>query len=202
MIMQPLVPDGPLLSVEQFLEQSEELPEGGRWTELQEGAVIVLSPPTTEHGTAVFNLTKRLAAALQSADQPAYACFELGLILRRSPGTLRRPAVSLFSSSPKFAHCDAVATAEVPDVVIEVASSRDRRLALHDRIAAYHNWTVNEVWVLDPAEKCVYVSRRGGATNRLAEQQTLHGRSPLEEFQIPVAELFAEPEWWLGKKQK
>lgn len=183
------------LSVEEFVARFNELPEGGRWTELDAGKVVTLSPPTIEHGTAVLNLGKALADYTQR-DPRGYACFELGLIVSREPPIVRFPAVSFFAGRPLFAESDNIATETRPVLVAEVASSPDRRRALESRIGAWLAWGVSLVWVLDPLAKAVQAFEPRGAARRYSTAESLAGGAALAGFALSVADLFKEPDWW------
>src|SRR5690242_16829515 len=108
------------LDAEQFAEQKYDLPEGGRWTELVSGKVVVLSPPDDAHGNIVRNLSKSLADYAHQS-QLGYACFELGLIVSRCPDTVRCPAACYFTSGERFAEADKAVTDACPAVVVEIA---------------------------------------------------------------------------------
>jgi Uma2 family endonuclease len=187
-----------LLTVEEFVERREELPDGGRWSELRAGKLIALAPPTIEHGTAVLNLTKALSEFSHHEsrrEQCGYACFELGLIVARSPDTLLFPAISYFAEGDRFAEADKAVTGTRPAVVVEVASTNDRRRGLDQRVAGWLEWGAKLVWVVDPQAKQVHAVETGHAGQRFGESQTLPGSGPLAGFELSVGELFKEPRW-------
>lgn len=187
-----------LLTVEQFIEQREELPDGGRWTELVAGKLVTLSPPTIEHGTVVLNLTKALSEFSHDAsrkDECGYACFELGLVLARNPDTLLFPAISYFSGGARFAEADKIVTETRPAAVVEIASTNDRRRGLEQRVTGWFDWGVGLVWVVDPQARQVQVVEKGQPARRLGEAQSVYGSGELAGFKIAVGELFREPKW-------
>lgn len=184
-----------LLTAEQFVAGRADLPDGGRWTELVAGRPVILSPPPLEHGTIVLNLSKALAAYTQQ-EQAGYACFDLGLIVSRDPDSTHFPAISYFTSGPMFAEADRGATETRPALVVEVASTNDRRRALDERISGWLDWGVRLVWVFDPTAKQVHVLEHGHAGRRLDEHQTLFGGLILSGFRANVGDLFKEPGWW------
>jgi Uma2 family endonuclease len=184
----------PLLSAEQFVAGRDELPDGGRWTELVAGKPVSLSPPTIEHGTAVLNLSKALAVHSQK-EQGGYACFELGLVIARDPDTAHFPAICYFTTGPMFAESDKVISETCPALVVEVASTNDRRKGMEQRITSWLDWGVRVAWVLDPQARQVHAFEKGRAGQRLAEHQTLPGGTVLSGFKIGVGELFREPGW-------
>lgn len=205
-----------IFTAEEFAECLPDLPDGGRWVELEAGVVSVLDQSDVAHGTIVLNLSKRLAEFLAGRrNEPVgYACYELGLIVARGPDTVRRPAVSFFASAGMFAETDNVVTESVPDLVIETATNSRVRRTIKGRIAEYHRHGVSTVWVADPVDRIVHIasrpwmgaSRRIHPVSRSAELRTvsagdqLSGNPMLPGFSLPVAELFAEPEWWSGRR--
>ena len=183
-----------LLTAEQFVVEREELPDGGRWTELVAGKAVTLSPPTIEHGTAVLNLSKALAE--YSRKEPGgYSCFELGLVTARNPDSVRFPAICFFTTGGLFAEADKVVTEVRPSLVVDVASTNDRRRGLEQRIIDWMEWGVKLVWVLDPQGKQVHAVEKGRAAQRLAEHHSLSGGTVLSGFQIGVGDIFKEPGW-------
>src|SRR5579864_2162436 len=115
-----------LMTAEQFIEGRDELADGGRWTELVAGQPVILSPPTIEHGNSILNLSKALADYSQK-EQGGYACFELGLAIARNPDTVHFPAICFFTTGDLFAEAEKVITEVRPALVVEVASTNDRR---------------------------------------------------------------------------
>ena len=188
------MPAPEFLTVERFIAEREELPDGGRWTELLAGRLVIRQPPTIEHGTAVLNLSKALADFTQR-ERGGYACFDLGLIVARNPDTVQFPAVSYFAHGPMFAEADKVATETAPALVAEIASTNDRRRGLQQRVAAWLEWGVRLVWVLDPDQKQVHVFQKNVQAHPRSAHQSLLGGTVLTGFDTNVGSLFEEPRW-------
>lgn len=183
-----------LLTAEQFAACREELPDGGRWTELRAGRVVTLSPPEMEHGTTILNVSK--AIALHVRPDEGYACFDLGFIMSRGPDTVRFPPISFFTAGPAFAESEKIVTETRPGLIVEVASSNDRRRNLAERVTGWLDWGAQLVWILDTHAKQAHVFERGGQPRRLASHHTLRGGSILSTFEANVGDLFKEPSWW------
>lgn len=179
------------LTVEQY---EDRLLEGDRWIELVGGRLIRLEPPDEVHGDVVRNLSRPIANFVKSSPD-IYACFELPLILSREAATVRCPAISCFQSPDRFAELDKVATETLPLLVIEVASTNDRRDGMSDRVNGYLNAGIKAVWVIDPVTKHVHQFHPPKHGIMLKETQTLQGSPILEGFQLPVADLFKSPNW-------
>ena len=194
-----------LLTAESFDDARYDLPEGGQWIELVRGRVEILTPPEEEHLIAVLNLSKALAEYLNE-HREGYPCFELGLLVKRDPDTVRFPAISYFLGGAIFGETDKSITETRPALIVEVISSNDRRRSLNDRVFDYTNWGVEVLWIVDPFEKAVHTIRPGYANKRVREDETLTGslswrhkataQPILPDFRIAVADIFAPPEYW------
>lgn len=187
-------PSSPL-TAEEFAESKYDFPEGGRWTELERGELVTLSPPDDVHGNVVLNLTKALAEHAQTA-RDGYACFELGLVIARDPDTIRCPAVSYFQEGELFSEMDKLITETVPALVVEIASSNDRRQNMADRVTAYREWGVRQVWLIDTHLREVHLCGQGQSRVQLRSHEKLLGRPILSDFQCRVGDLFEAPEWY------
>ena len=178
-----------------FANRRWELPDAGQWAELVRGVPVSLQPPDVDHGTIVLNLSKAFSAYVH-AEMFGYPCFDLGLHVESAPDTVLFPAVSYFTSGDRFAEQDKDYTSSVPTLVVELATSNDRRSNINERINIYHQHGVSVVWIVDSNARTVHVVRRGSVSpSRLTEFETLHGAPELMKFQVKVSELFVEPEW-------
>lgn len=192
-----------LLSVTEFLQQRPDLPEAGQWAELEGGRVVLLQPPDLDHGNTLLNLSKAIAAWTHSPlAGNTYACFDLGLILGRDPDTIRFPAVTFFSGGRRFAESDREATETVPILVVELATSAERRQAMPQRVADYLAWGVAEVWVIDPRARTLVQHSRSGRPIARSDRDEVRDVALLPGFHLAVADLFVEPEWWLGRPRR
>ncbi len=197
------VPPAPLerFTAAQFEQARPDLPEAGRWHELHDGQPTLLSTPEEIHGTIVLNISRMLALWLQSrpVGQRGYACHSLGLLVRQDPDTVYFPAISMFLTNTSFLQADRVIASEVPALVIDIASSNDRRRDMRLRTTSYLQLGVRNVWVPDPFKKEVQVIRRGGQTLALGNWQSLDGADVLPGFTAAVEQIFAQPKWWDGR---
>lgn len=185
-----------LISAQQFADQKFDLPEGGRWSELIAGEIVAQQPPDPIHGNVVLNLSKALAVHLQQEQTAGYACFELGLVVKRNPDTVRCPPLSFFSGGPMFAETDNVVTETQPALVVEIASTPDRRRDMRHRVESYLQWGVDMIWVADTEDRQLHVFRADQEATQLKAEETLTGGPVLAGFEVPVARLFADPAWW------
>lgn len=190
-----------LITAAEYAEQKLDLPESGRWTELVAGEIVTYEPPDDEHGNIVRNLLLAFSNFAHKTQQ-GYACFDIGLIVRRLPDTVRCPPACYFLEGERFAEIDNLLATTKPAVVAEIASTNDRRSKMSQRVEEYLEAGIPLVWVIDPHEKQVHVFEPGRISKRYAETRTLYGGSAFEGFEVPIAELFALPSWWEQKASK
>jgi Uma2 family endonuclease len=179
------------ITIEQF---EDRLAEGDRWIELRDGQLIRHDPPDESHGDVIRNLARPLAQV--AATMPDLSiCFELPVVISRQEQTVRCPAVSCFQSVNRFEETDKLLTDSCPALVIEVASTNDRRAGMTDRVTEYLDCGVVGVWVIDPVSRQVHQFVTGRAVTKLGEQDVLNGAPLLPSLSVPVAELFRPPNW-------
>ncbi|MEW4527727.1 Uma2 family endonuclease [Maioricimonas sp. JC845] len=183
------------LTAEQFIEQRFDMPDSGQWAELVEGVPVFLEPPDLDHGNAILNLSKAVAAYVQQG-VPGYACFDLGLLMGRAPDTIRFPAMCWFATGERFEESDKDITETVPTLVVDMASTPDRRRHVAGRIRHFLEWGVSTVWVIDSGEETVEVFESLDAPRRFSSDEQLPGEPILEGFRMPVCDLFVQPAWW------
>jgi Uma2 family endonuclease len=189
------------LTAAEFSQGRHNLPEGGRWHELHDGMPVLLSAPDDVHGTIVLNLSKALAQWLhtQPTASRGYACPEIGIHVKSNPDTVYVPALSMFQGGVPFSQFDVPIATEIPRLIIDVASSNDRRSEMRLRTTAYLKHGAEMIWIPDPFKKEVQVIRRSAHTLALGKWQALEGSTILPGFRIEVEQVFAQPKWWNGE---
>lgn len=192
-----MVMDG-RMSAKEFARRKHELPEAGRWHELHEGQPVCMEPPDDAHGNAVLNLSRALAKWFRDEEKQAvgYACHEIGLAVEQDPGTVYCPAISFFRTGKQFEESEKTVAEQTPQLVIDIASTNDRRSDMRRRTMGYIGIGVPTVWVADPMKKEVQVIMPGAHTLALAGRQILESQHVLPGFQMAISEVFVQPEWW------
>lgn len=172
------------LSAQDFAELKYSLPEAGRWHELHDGQTVLLSAPDDLHGTIVLNISRALAEwfRTQPPQTRGYACHDLGLHVHSEPDTVYVPAMSIFREGKPFSQFDNVIATEIPRIVIDVASSHDRRSDMRLRTTAYLKHGVECVWVPDPFKKEIQVIRRAQPYPVAGEVADSGNRRPPSRF--------------------
>lgn len=190
-----------LLTAAEYADQKLDLPENGRWTELVAGRIVTYSPPDDHHGNVVRNLVLAFSNYAHKT-QRGYACFDIGLVVRRAPDTVRCPPACFFLNGERFAEIDNLIATTRPAVVAEIASTNDRRTKMELKVEQYLELGVPLVWVIDPHEKQVHVFEPGRISKRYSETKILYGGAAFEGFETPIADLFALPSWWEQRASK
>jgi Uma2 family endonuclease len=183
-----------VLTAEQFAELANDEDFEFQRAELVRGELSVLEYPELVHGMVVLNLSKALAAYLhRSPEKQAYAAYEVGLVVARNPDTIRRPAVSVFDGGERFAELDRPVTETRPALVIEVASTNDRRRDMRDRVESYLDWGVRNVWVADTFEKSVHSIQQNRPPRIYSGDQFIPGSPVFADFKMAAKSLFEMP---------
>ncbi len=183
------------MTAEEFSLHRSELPDAGQWAELVRGVPVTLQPPDLEHGTIVLNLSKAFSAYVHE-EMYGYPCFDLGLQLETSPDTILYPAVSYFTEGERFSEADNDFTDSTPKLVVELATTSDRRAGISERISLYHKNGIQSVWIADSNARTLHVIRQSASSPiRLKEKDMLNGAPDLRGFRMKVEQIFADPEW-------
>ena len=185
------------MTAAEFEQARFDLPEAGRFHELHEGCLTLLSTPEEMHGTIVFNISRILAAWLPAVK--GSAAYGIGLHVAHEPDTVYAPAISVFLGGRPFSQADLVVATEIPALVVDIASTSDRRSDMRRRTTSLLQLGVETVWVPDPFKKEIQVISRGQHTLALGVWQKLTGTGRLQGLEFSVADAFAQPKWWDGK---
>ncbi len=183
-------------TAEEFDSNRFELPDSGRWHELESGEVLSLQPPDSLHGAVVLNLTRAIGTWLHEQGSAAIGstAFDIGLIVARCPDTVLRPPISYFTGGNLFAQCGETLTGDCPKLVVEVASTNDRRTMMRERVRDYLALGVDTIWVVDTDQKEINVMRKSEASKLLGEHRILRSENLLPGFSIQVRDIFHEEE--------
>jgi Uma2 family endonuclease len=186
-----------IMTAAEFAETLHAMPEGGRWHELHAGRPQLLEAPGDEHGTVVLNLSRALAEwfKTRNSNTCGYAAHDVGLLVGIAPDTVLMPALSYFDEGEQFGQSDLVVANLVPRLIVDIASSNDRRQLMRERTLMYLNHGVECAWLPDPSKREVQVLQRGAHTLALGERQSLTNENLLPGFELSVRDLFAQPSW-------
>ena len=82
----------------------------------------------------------------------------------------------------------------VPDLVVVVLSPSNTRAEIRDKVADYFAGGSSLIWVIDPDDATVDVYTTPSRVTRLTIADTLCGGSVFTGFELPMSELFNDPQ--------
>ena len=155
-----------LLSLDEFMA----LPNDGNRHELNEGELVVMPPPKSEHAVVLDNIKTILTTCI-AGKQLGRIFPEAGYLLTREPEvTIRQPDVS-FLSRRRLKKSDEYFEGS-PELAVEVVSPSDSAEDLNLKVKQYLAFGSQEVWVFYPKTRSVDVHKRGGSVT-LSDSDTL-----------------------------
>jgi len=178
-----------LLTAEEFAA----FPSEGLRLELIRGEIRAMPPAFADHGDTVGALHVILGAYIRAQRLGKIYGAETGFLLARNPDTVRAPDIAFIqtvrltpeASAPNW-------NPVVPDLVVEVVSSRDREREIAEKVRMWLDAGVRMVWVVYRVRRAIEVFRPGQSATVLSEQDALDGMDVVPGFSTPIAEIFAE----------
>jgi Uma2 family endonuclease len=146
-----------------------------------------------DHGDTVGALHVILGAYIRAQRLGKIYGAETGFLLARNPDTVRAPDIAFIQASRLTPEASAPNwNPVVPDLVVEVVSSRDREREIAEKVRMWLDAGVRMVWVVYRVRRAIEVFRSGQSATVLGEQDSLDGMDVVPRFSTPVAEIFAE----------
>lgn len=181
------------MTVEQFWDYCL-LPENaGKRLELDTGKVIEMPPPGERHGTICWVVSVVLGKYLFERGAGYICTNDTGLIVARTPATVRGPDLVLFLEPKAHRDLKAAWIEDRPSLVVEVISPSDRSSQIQKRLAQYLDRGIPMIWIVDPVDRNVSVHRPNENHKFLEEDDELTGNGVLPDFRCKVADLFRLP---------
>jgi Uma2 family endonuclease len=116
---------------------------------------------------------------------------DASFLLRRDPDTAVGIDVAYLSAELADQTADNAPLIEgVPILAVEILSPSDKHEEIVEKLGAYLNAGVAQVWIVDPDLRTVTVHRPGSVPVMFNAQQELSGEPELPGFRVAVAELF------------
>ena len=182
-----------LLTAERFQEWANR-PENdsARW-ELVEGQVVKTPSPGEAHALVCWFVSQVLSGYLASRGSGHLLTNDCGLIVARSPDTVRGPGIMLSLEDLSLEDASPGHSTRLPTLVVEVYSPNDRPGNMARRVEQFLRRGVPLVWVVYPEERTVSVYRHDELPKVLDETDELVGNGVLPGFLCQVADLFKLP---------
>ncbi len=156
-----------LLSFEEFMA----LPDDGNRHELNQGELVVVPPPHSEHNVILDNIKVILTDYVRGKGI-GRVLTEAGYLLSSDPEKIvRQPDVSFLSRS-RVKKADSYFEG-ASEIAIEVVSPGDDAADLDLKVRQYLANGSREVWVFYPKTRSVQIHQSGGRVVKLADTDTL-----------------------------
>lgn len=171
----------------------DELPSGPVRYELDNGALITMSPPGELHGAYEANLITELKVQGERRGLGKARSGDVGIVLWRNPDrVVGADAAFVAAASLPIRRSPEGYLETIPDLVVEVMSPNDTRPEVQRKVDDYLRAGVRVVWVADPARRTLAIHRPGQAVETLGEADTLTVPEVIPGFALRVADAFVE----------
>jgi Uma2 family endonuclease len=167
------------------------LPKDGFRYELIKGELRKKMPAGGEHGFLAMRVGWRLAQHVETHDLGRVYAAETGFKLEVNPDTVLAPD-GAFISKRKLLDSEAKGFLEVaPDLVVEVISPNDVYTEVEEKVAAWLEYGVIIVVVVNPRQRTVKVHRSLTDVVILTRQDVLKLEDILPGWQLEIQAIFA-----------
>ena len=158
--------------------------------ELIDGRIVPQSLAGGEHGLIEATVAFELDRFVKPRDLGWVMIGGVGIYTRRSPDRVRAADIVYLSKerapeAPGWGFLDIA-----PDLVVEIMSPDDRWQDVRQKIEEYFAIGVQQVWIVEPANRAVLVHRSLTDMQRFSPGENLVGEGPLEGFSLAVDSLF------------
>jgi Uma2 family endonuclease len=182
-----------LMTAEEFYDWVHRPENANRWFELVRGEAIELPPPTKRHGVVTANVARILGNYTVAQGMGYVTSNDSGVILERSPDTVRGPDVALYEDATSFEELHPKYGEVPPRLAVEVLSPNDKAVQILNKITDYLTSGVDLVWLVNPDERKVTVHRPEKSPYALTGDAELTGDDVLPGFRCRVADFFFVP---------
>jgi len=123
------------LTAEQLYRWANQPENAGRWVELDEGKVIEVPSPTTEHAYYCWRVIAILTEYVTRRGVGYLLTNDCGIIVKRKPDTVRGTDVMVFLRSLEGKEFENKYVEDVPDLIAEVISPSDTDKRINRRVS-------------------------------------------------------------------
>lgn len=176
-----------LMTAEELLK----LPRGEFKYELIKGELKTTSPPGSENGAIVVNLTVLLAQWVKANNLGIVFGAETGFKIAEIPDTVRAPDVAFIrraripeSGVPKGYWRGA------PDLAVEDLSPEDTASKMDEKVGEWLSAGAKLVWLVNPKRKSVTAHSTTKPVLTLSDKDILSGEDVVPGFRCQVSEIF------------
>lgn len=170
------------------------LPDVGHKIELIDGR-LTMAPAGFEHGNIGLFIGARIE--LYARQHKLGLAFDSSTGFWMKSGNLRSPDAS-FVSAARLKGLKRLPTGFFqgsPDLAVEIISPSDRAGDMHERLMDYFETDTRLAWIINPSERSALVYHGPTPDKVLTLSQSLDGENILPGFSLPLADLFAMPDF-------
>lgn len=178
--------EGDLLTVEALPDVVGDAPG-----ELIAGRFVPMAPTGRPHARTEVKLAARLEAFVTKHALGEVYAGEVGIVIRRSPDTLRAADIAFLSRS-RLERASPHGFLDVaPDLIVEIVSPNDRWTDVNDKIADYFVIGVGAIWIVNPQRGEISIYRSATDVRLYEAGDLISGEPELPGFTLDTADLFA-----------
>ncbi|MBX2997586.1 MAG: Uma2 family endonuclease [Caldilineaceae bacterium] len=168
------------------IEQFAALPDDDHRYEYINGEARAMSPAGGRHGWIATRLIILLGESLEESDH----LFDSSTGYRLPNGNVLSPDVSVILVGRLLGEEEPVGFITIaPDLAVEIVSPGDLYGYLQQKVAAYLDWGVKAVWVVEPAQRQVMV-HTAGQIIRIHGDDILSGGDAVPGFSARLDKIF------------
>ncbi|MBD0373223.1 MAG: Uma2 family endonuclease [Pyrinomonadaceae bacterium] len=157
----------------------------------KEGDIIIMPPAGTKSGGRNFDLI--VSFGIWARQDETGKGFDSSTDFTLPNGAIRSPDVSWVRNE----RWEALSEQEqrkfsplCPDFVVELRSATDSIQRLQEKMEEYMGNGAEMGWLIDPAERKVYIYRQGAPVEILDDPQTISGEPTLHGFKLDMQALW------------
>jgi Uma2 family endonuclease len=169
----------------------ESFPDDGKRRELVDGQVVEWDMANYEHGSLVALLTVLLGIFVRERRLGQLVDADALVKVQQSDFDARGADIAFYRRERIPTDRRASATAEAPDLVIEVLSPTDRAAMVEAKVGDWLRAGVPLLWYVNPQTGVTTVYQRD-SIRRVAADQTLDGGDVLPGFALRMADVLRE----------
>ncbi|MCY4063480.1 MAG: Uma2 family endonuclease [Chloroflexi bacterium] len=184
------------ISADRFIALVDSPEYADRIVELVEGEIVEMSKPSGLHGQITFLLSLKIGNYVVDNGLGIVTAADTGFILERNPDgrdTVRGLDIAFISSANAPAVLPDQLVVVAPDLAVEVISPSNEAEDIHHKIRQLLAAGTALVWIVYPRTRTVEVHSHSGSAT-LESGDFLSGGDVLPGFEIPVREIFPDPE--------
>ncbi|MGE0606480.1 MAG: Uma2 family endonuclease [Pirellulales bacterium] len=171
-----------------------DLPSGPVLYELENGRLIIMSPPGYIHGRVEIAIASAFYEQGDRRGLGETVGGETGVILWRDPDRVVGVDVAFVAKASLPIKLSPEGYLEtIPDLVVEVRSKNDSPGYVRRKVDDYLAAGVRIVWTVDPAARSLIEYRRDTAGRTFTEADTVTVEDVLPGFRLVLATLFSLP---------